>query len=434
MNKQEYLVRVIQSHRVWYKRWIISAFAITNESPEDARKAPYPYPIVRSNTMIGTWVDDHLEVIEDADPALPLFTWDDVVVVGPELCVNVKEPKETHLGNVIFNQACVVTAFGNKVPFQFGKVSIENIESFLEGTIESVPKEGTPRKEGVVYIDEYRKFVKTLPLLSGISTLAVWSATLKTMTPPPGLAEFKQALFKKYEGKLTDSVAWAALEKELQDFDDKYLPDDPANRGFLKGKVKDIARKKLYLTVGVDATFNQGIDVTPITNSLEEGWPKDSKQFTTIMNVLRAGSYARGTETVKGGVAAKLIIRACQNLAILPNDCGTTLGLKRYIPSYLSYSLVGREVREDNQWVLVSSDEEAKKYVGKEVVVRSPGYCFSEGNTFCSHCVGRFIAENPQGLIIAGTEISAIILAASMAAMHSKKLAVTRMDYKTVLC
>lgn len=432
MKKSEYLERVIKTHQVWYKRWIISAFSITNESLEEAKKVPYQYPVIRNSSLVGTWVDNQLEVIEDADPTQPLFTWDDVVTVTPDLCINVKEPKETRMGNLIFNQVCIVPAFGSKVPFQFGRVSIGKIEDLIAPIFTSTPPEGEERKPGLVYVDEYRQFVKTLPLISGVSQLAVWSATEKTMTPPPGLQEFKQQLLEKYKGKLNDATSWAALEKELQDFDDKYLPDDPANRAFLKGKVKDIARKKLYLTVGVDAAFNEGIEVTPITNSLEEGWPKDPKQFTTIMNVLRAGSYARGTETVKGGVAAKLIIRACQNLAIVPEDCGTTLGLSRYIPSYLSYSLVGREVRVNDAWVLVSSDEEAKQYIGKEVIVRSPGYCFSAGHTFCSHCVGKFIAENPDGLILAGTEISSIILAASMAAMHSKKLAVTQMDYQVV--
>ena len=63
--------------------------------------------------------------------------------------------------------------------------------------------------------------------------------------------------------------------------------------------------------------FTDKVTITPVINSLQEGWPTDPVEFTAMMNGLRYASFSRGSETVKGGVSAKYLLRAGNNFKIV---------------------------------------------------------------------------------------------------------------------
>jgi hypothetical protein len=90
-------------------------------------------------------------------------------------------------------------------------------------------------------------------------------------------------------------------------------------------------------------------------------------------------------------------------------------------------------IRVNKEWLLIDSPEQAMKYVGQPVIVRSPMYCKLDGDHICKHCAGKRLAENPVGLTIAVTEISSIIMTAALKKMHGTVLSVAKMDFKTAL-
>jgi hypothetical protein len=149
-----------------------------------------------------------------------------------------------------------------------------------------------------------------------------------------------------------------------------------------------------------------------------------------MMNTSRAGSFSRGAETVKGGVSAKVLLRAAGNMKIVDEDCGTDLGLHRVMDTTNYHQLVGREVRLKNEWVVVKNLEEAEHLMGDLIIVRSPMYCKLDGDNLCSHCAGQRLAENKEGLSTALTEISSTIMTALLKAMHGKVLSTAKLDYK----
>lgn len=240
-------------------------------------------------------------------------------------------------------------------------------------------------------------------------------------------------LLIKYKGKLHDPVELSKYEKELQDFDDAYLKDDPTYGRFTSGKIKNIARKKMFLGLGAEDGFEQTLNVTPVVNSLEDGWPTETQQYTAMMNASRAGSFSRGSETVKGGVSAKVMLRAAGNMKIIDTDCGTPLGINRELNQSNIKQLIGREVRIKNQWLLVKNLSDAEHLMGQRLIVRSPMFCKLDGDNFCTHCVGVKLAENKNGISIALTEISSKIMTALLKAMHGKVLSTHRMDYRKAL-
>lgn len=434
MNKIEYFKAAMKSGLYKSRPWLISAFSLTREAPNKYLEDPYYLRLVNLPTghfyvseeaSTGTL---KLEKIIDATPNQPLFSFKDTLTVDHELCENVDTSITTTIGQVLFNLIVLVHAFGSRFPFKTGRVAVSDLEKVIAAKLKDTPEENTERDPKYFYVDEYIKFCNALFFLPVLSQLCVWSNTEKNVTAPSGLKEFKKQLLIKYEGKLHDPVELTKFEKELSDFDNEYLKDDPSNGTFISGKIKNNARKKMFLTMGATMGFETSMDVDPVINSLNEGWPKDPKQFTAMMNNSRAGSYSRGKETQKGGVAFKVLLRAVGNIKIIDTDCGSKLGIRRIFDQTNSKKLLGREILIENNWKLIESEEEASKYVGKKIIVRSPMFCKLDGDNLCKHCAGQRLSQNPTGVSMALTNVSSIIMTDNLKVMHGSVLSTAKMD------
>lgn len=431
MKKLDYLKAALK-HKVFYnKAAVIAAFSIIREVPDAWKKNPYMLRLVRQPWGLQ-FVNDagELETIEDApsDPLVPLFNFKERVLADSTWAENITEEQETSIGNLFFNALAILTSFGKKFPFIYGKFSVGDIETQVAKKLKDTPDSESERSDGAYYVDEYLKFIDSLQYIRGFSQLCTVAATPKVITAPVGLKEFKDKLLKEYGDRLTDPVVLAEFEKKLQEFDAEYLKGDPADKTFVSGKIRDNARKRMFLTIGADPGFTNTLQVVPVTNSLNEGWPQDPKEFTALVNGLRAGSFSRGAETVKGGVSAKNLLRAANNFTVSEDDCGTKIGLEMvYRPDNIAL-LLGRTVIEKGVNIPIENIEIAKQYMGRPVIVRSPQYCQTHGDSLCKVCAGKRLSQYATGLSIPLTEMSAIILAASMKIMHNSKLNTAQLD------
>jgi hypothetical protein len=434
MTKLEYLKYAIELKLYTRKDWFISCFAITDSSKVRIEggylgrviTTPWGYSYIGENQEIFK--------IDDSIPNEPLFKFKDKLTIDNTWISNTGESIETTIGNLLVNYILLISCFSNKIPYLTGKISIEQLEVIIAKKLLSNPKPNENRLPDYFYVDEYIKFVDAAQFLSSLSQLTTTAVTRRTLLPPTGLEEFKKTLLEKYKGKLHDSVELSKFEKELSDFDNKYLEGDESNGKFLSGKVKNVARKKLYLTMGSEGGFDDNNVADPITNSLYEKLPiEDPKQFVTLMNGLRSGSYSRGSETVKGGVSAKVLLRATNNFTISEVDCKTTLGLKRLFTKSNIYKLVGRYIIEKDNLVHVENIDIANNYIDKNIVVRSPMYCKTEGQQICFICSGSNLAKYKNGLSIPVTEISSIILSTSLKKMHSSVLSVSKVNLANII-
>lgn len=434
MNRLDYLKAALKAKNYKRKAWIISAFSVIREDHEAYKKDPYPYRLVHTPTGTYCVLENHeLERIDDAKVNEPLFHFKESFVVDNSICENVFEPTQATIGQVLVNLIVLIHAFGSRFPFKAGPIKVGDLEKIIASKLRDTPVDEKNRDPNYFYVDEYVVFSNALSFLSGLSQLCVWSNTEKNVLPPPGIKEFKEQLLKKYEGKLSNPVELTKFEKELGEFDDKYLADDPSNGTFITGKLKNNARKKMFLTMGAAMGFEDSMDVVPVINSLDEGWPKDPKQFTAMMNNSRAGSYSRGKETQKGGVSFKVLLRAAGNLKIVQTDCGTKLGIRRNFDRTNIKQLVGREFSTNKGWVLIETIEQANQYLEQPIVVRSPMYCKLDGDNLCAHCAGQRLAQNPTGVSMALTNVSSTIMTDNLKIMHGSVLSTAKMDFKKAL-
>lgn len=361
-----------------------------------------------------------------------MFRFKDKVVADKEWVVNLSQPTETCIGNVIYNALVLADAFGDKVAFVTGRVNDAKVENEIASRLQSTPEEGQARQAGVLYVDELLVSNDNLQLLTEITQLATVAATKKNIVAPPGIKEYKAKLNEEYKGKLNDPVYMAEYEAKLRTYAKEYMKDDPSDGIFFSGKVADTAYKKMYLTVGGIAGFGDGLQVTPVTSSLDEGWPTDPEQYAAMMNDLRVGSYARGAETVNGGVAAKVLLRAANNFSIKNGDCGAKLGRRLKVNKANLSGLTKRTIITSGKLAYIENTAQAEQYIGKVVQVRSPMFCLSPNDSLCRVCAGEKLNTNPNGLGIPLTEESGLILTASLKMMHGTVLSTVPLDLDEV--
>lgn len=433
MKRIEYLKKAFLFKNYRFYAWIITAFTVTRDSGKQTKD--YPYKLY-SREWGYEFLNEsgELEKIEDAKPGTPLFTFTEEITIDPSWIPSLKEPKaETTVGCLLANYFTLFTAFGDRFPYHNKEFSVRDIEdNYIAPKLMDNPKSGEERNPGFFYCDELVKFGDAIQDFKMLASISNWSATPKAITPPTGIEKFKASIMPKYVDRLTDPVAVSQLEAELKEFDNEYLKDDPSNKTLLKGKIKNNSRKKLFLVVGNETGFGDGLKANTVTESLHEGWPTDPVKFSYMMNGSRSGSFARGAETVNGGVAAKYLLRAANGYSIQDGDCGTLFTHDIVIEEDDVGTIVGRSVIVGGRPKLIENKEEAQNYLGKLIKLRSPMYCKLDKQRICRVCAGERLAMNPTGLTIPLTEISAIILAASLKQMHVSGTSTAKLDITKV--
>ena len=422
MTKVEYLKQCIINRSYTRVAWLIGVFGIIGNT------TPKKYLDLTYNANGYNYLAENGELVRISDAfTQPLFNPKDQIVIDPSWTPLVTQSTETTVGRLIANVVCLYEAFGTNVPYINKSFSVSTVEAIVAPKLNSNPEDEN-YLPSMIYIRDYIKFIDSIQYLSNLSSIIVVSATPKIISRPEGLEEFIKELVEKYKGKLGSPVELANFETELKDFDDKYLKDDPAYGIFISGKIKNIARKKLFLTIGAELDFQEKAVVEPIISSLADGWNLNPKDFRLMMNGSRYGSFSRGSETVKGGVTFKTLIRATNNLKIVDTDCGTKLTLPRTYYEHNVHKLVDRSIVVKDTTIPIETIEQAKAFIGKEVQLRSAAYCKLEGESLCSTCVGKKISHHKDSLAILLSEISAIILTAALKKMHGTVLATAKID------
>jgi hypothetical protein len=249
------------------------------------------------------------------------------------------------------------------------------------------------------------------------------------MTAAPGIVELKKRLLEENKDRLHDPATIAKIDAELVAYDKEYLKGDLGEGFLITNKSFNIVRKKLFGMHGAEVGLEDKVEVDLIENSLSQGW--DTNNFAAMNNSLRAGSYARGTQTMLGGEAFKWLQRASSNINVTEDDCGSKLGTTLIVSETNLNFIIGFTIINTNGNTFIENEEQAKHYIGKLVTVRSPMFCKLDSTNFCKTCVGVNLTNNPTGLSVAISSFGSKMLALMLAAAHAKSLTLAKMEYKT---
>jgi hypothetical protein len=378
------------------------------------------------NKKYYAMVDNNYVEIEDASGTI--FDIKDVVKLSNSDLINIDKDVETTIGLAIVNYILLVNNFGKKIAYINDSMSVGSIEKIIVKMLNN----------DTITISEYTKFVDSCSFLTNFSRLVSVSATKKNILPPPGIKAHKKKsideMVKEYGPDWDkDFTLVKKFEDKLTSFDNEWMKDDPSNNMLVSGKVKGAGRTKTFLMFGAEAGFDRSGKATTITESLDEGWPQDSDKLATMFNASRSGSFDRGSETQKGGVTAKVVLRATNSVKINPGiDCGSKIGKSILINEINKQYIIDRYILVNGKSILLDEDN-IKQYIGKYIDIRSPQYCKLDKNNLCGVCVGKKLEQHKDGISLLMTDISATILAISLSAMHFKELSTVELNMNETL-
>jgi hypothetical protein len=439
MKKLDFFLNAMRAEEYKRTAWVISAFSIISEDPEDWKKDPYPYRIVQ--TSVGhLFVDpdntSKLIPIEEFESGKPPFYVRDKVTLLPESVDNLAEEVTTTYGNILFNYIAIIYPFSKKIPFQLGRVTANKVESLIIDRLQDNPKNISDRDTSdstasPIYVDEYLKFCNAIFSISAYTQLWVPSYTAKSITAPPGVKELRTRLLEENKDRLHDPAVIAKIDTQLVQHLKDWMKDDLAMGFLIKDKSFSNVRKKLYLMTGAEYGMDDSKpEVDLVETSLSEGW--DANKFATLNTSSRSGSFSRSSLTELGGEATKWLMRASSNITITIDDCKSNVGIEVSAVRGEESKLIGfTAISSNSEYESMQEKitaENVGNYLGKKIYLRSPMYCHAAKTDFCRVCVGDRLAISPTGLSTAISEYGSVFLTTMMKSMHSSVLVLRRMN------
>lgn len=432
MNKYAYLIACINNGNFTKLNWLYSVLSLSTQ-----HQVPnYPTPLYRDLT--GYYVldgEDKSYLVDNQDQKCdiryPLYTLSEPLQLQAGALVNVKEVVDTTVGIVIANAITLIYPFGDKINFVNGG----NIMDVIKKELIARLQDDEANDPNGITINEYLKCVNAInDYLSELAPIVTITSTRETITPPPGVHELRDKLLNDYKqaGKdINDPLVYKEIELAMENYAKEYLKNNPAYGNFVSGKIWDIAYKKTNLAKGLEPTFTGGV-APPILSSLSEETDLDPATLVAEANSLRVASYSRAKETVKGGTYGKWLQRHTSSLNIAVDDCGTTQGLTRLYFKSVKSAFTDTSILINGSWV------DARKVTfeeGKSYVTRSMMYCKTDNpNHFCKKCTGASLADNPDSLLNAASELAFAMLNNALKKMHSTGIIkVTKIDIDKLL-
>ncbi len=423
ISKAEYLKYSIEQDFPLKLQWVISMFSVIMDDTD--------YVKFGLKDSLFVTVNDVDYILEDCIKDKPVFDPTDKITVKEGFLLNIHEDIDTTVGRILLNYILLTYNFKGKVEYQNKVFTIGQIE---DNYVAALLKDDVENDDKYISVDEYNSFVDSAMYLENWADVISVSSTEKSIVPPPGIKEYRAKLLKEAIEKhgpdaLKDYAIVAAIETDLKAYDKEYLKDDPSLGKLLDGKILNNSRKKLFLMNGADKGFKGDGEAILLDKSLDEGWEKDPVKLAEQFNTIRYGSYTRGKETFKGGLTAKILLRATSSMLVEMKDCKTKAYKSWLVTKDNVVALIGRYIMISDKPILLETKEQVGTYIDKVVKLRSPMYCLAKGENICSVCSGTGLADNENSIPLLITTIGENVLKMSLAATHRSGVSTVRLNW-----
>lgn len=425
ISRRDLFIQAINADMYKSLAWSIRCFSICQGFPSE----PYTPYLEEGKWLVMFPGEEEPRLIEDAPGDKPVYYKRDKLTYQQGEFIGANAAGETTYTRILWHHIMVVYAFGETIPFDPNGRDIPKLEKIISENLVSNPKEGEEVPPGKFTVDQMLAFTEAASsVLEGLAPIFAPASTEKSLVTDPMVRKVREQRLKENAGRLHDPAVISSIKNELIEMDKAYLKGDDAMDALaVSSKAFNQVRVKTLCIHGEESAFTDGTSVTLIPTSLDEGL--DLKFVPAYANSVRQGSFNRGSETALGGELTQFLIRIFQShtVDVSKEDCGTKRGLLKVIPATYASWYVGLNIFEGGASVQLT-DENIGKYVGKEVLLRSPQYCRSPGNTFCTKCLGETNAADPNALGGSAVDIGNTILYVFMKKAHGSALKTNAFD------
>jgi len=419
----DYFLYAIKAGLLQDPKWYFALFTL----PIDKEQKNEFVKIEKNRYLVK--VENNWIQLSNVTTERPALIIEDVVELDKTIFEFLDKTVRIKIGRVIAYYALVIYPFKGKIELKDAYLDIGDLEKQISSKL----------LDKTVTLEEYLVFTDNATFVSNLSKIFSVSATYKNILPPPGINEFRRKKIEELKNKygekaFEDYSVVVELENALKEYDDQWLKDDPSYNKLVSGKIKNIARSKMFLTFGAERGFELDNKATYVEESLLDGYPiEDKKKLSTIFNSIRAASFSRGMDTQKGGVTAKVVLRATSSIKIEHTDCGTKMGVTRDVTKKNYKKYVNRYILVNGKTVLIKNEDDAKSYIGKTIMMRSPQYCKLKTSNLCEKCVDDILKNYETGMSLVMTDISNVLLNDALKKMHGGVLSVIEVTMDDLL-
>lgn len=430
MNKRDFFLKALRGNAHHRRDWVISAFSLPlpdQDADDGWANHYYPFRIIFREGLayfVDPDISGGLTLIDGVKMDEAVFRFSEELDLKPGELANVLSPvKGTTYGQALMNAMLFIDPFGKKIPYMSERFNGKKICRLIASKMVDNPLPGEPRKDDVIYVDEYLLFTNKITSSGAYASISVPTASPKALVVDPIVIQRRNELLEKHRHELHDPAVVAKIEAELTKLDRQTMKGD-VSEGFLNVSSKsfDLIRKKLHIMAGIEVGFGDGFTAPVLVEkSLEEGWDVD--KLPAMIDTVRNGSFSRGAQTALGGESVKYFHRVFQNTLVLKEDCGSNLGVEWEVTKENHLEFVGLyPKRKNGVQPEPITEEQAPSLIGKTISVRYPTVCHTAGASFCAYCVGTTLARDPRGIISETSAVGSNFMGRFMAAMHGKVL------------
>ena len=338
------------------------------------------------------------------------------------------EKVTTNVGLFIFNKFLIEESFSTVV----GYVN-EPVTDSVMGKIDA--KLSNALLNDKITVAERVKFLNKLEWISKqFNSVLASSFTMKTIKPVKKVIEERDRLIKENKDRLDsgDVTAAVEIESKVLALAKEELKGDPGMdlydsgaRGSFKNNYKSNSVMKgpvFNPTTGkwdfVGVSFIEGIE---------------RKDIPTCANSVVTGAYPKAVGTQVGGYQSKQFLAAFQGIVLdeSGSDCGTKLYLDVKLTNDIKRDVLYRYILDAGKLVLLT-DDNIDKYVGKVVKMRSPMYC--KGDKICSKCAGvMFEKLGIKNVGLTTTKVTTTLLNKNMKKFHDSSVDLLPIDLNDIV-
>lgn len=418
-TKLDYLVMF--RHLALHMRFAIDLLTSVTDRPTTTKEQGELF--VDGNSLKYLDTSNNVQVFGKYDNNPPLHIDDTFTVDGSIVSKYEGAPETTSVGRYLL-YAGVLEAAVPHVPYPN--------KAWSTGWLERLITDGL--KNDTMTVKQAKDVINRVYRCGMFATMVVPTATEKSFTTDPAIAQRKKELLEQYAGQLDDPLVVAKIENELIAMDKDWVRGNPAMTYYdaMGSKSFNIHRKKMFIALGGVEKFDEkGQGYVFLVNALSEGW--DPADFTNMVNELRKGSYSRGVDTMLGGALAKSMQRIFQNLNITAEDCGTTRGIEIMLTTDNVDMFVGRTVLQGDRKIKLDKVN-SKSFIGRTVKMRSPMMCQVKDGGLCYVCSGDIFRQLDQkGISMEATAVAYTFQTQAMKAMHGTVIETEKVDYRNYL-
>ena len=431
ITRDEYFKLCIQKRTPLKKiKWYISSFAIPvlvnkelTEEDEylDLVTKPDGLYFVNEDNKTLTKIKDY--VIDKA-----LFSTEDRIDVDSSFMSNITKPFNCKVGKMIINAVVVKPELESKLPFMYmndEKLSPRDMERELSTRVTN--PEDKQFKDSIT-VDNLIECMNNIHFFNSLGMVINVGASPKTITKATGMSEFVNKLLKEAGDDVHDPVKFVEIEDKIRAYDHQYLKGDLVAEN-LMSKKSGVGRQKMFGVYGNGLDFvNDRSNDTLVIRPIGDGLSPEPKELSKYFNDLRYASFSRGDNTALAGTIYKELQRSMASIVVLPEPCDSKHGIVKVMNKQEVAFSVGRYIKQDNKWVVISNIEEAKSLYMKTVEMRSPRTCTAGGNSLCYACMNSRYKFLVNGVSNMGADISATLLTLFLKLMHGVKVTTVKID------